>query len=187
MMLKWVHFYLLVFSSYFSLGTWFFRFIFHESILFYRTMFGSAQSIRVEKSEWFTLQSCNQLLESIGLQIVHLKKWKSFLLDDHGTSQKWKFLINGGTPFLSNKIPKWMINSFHTRNNRRKYFDNAGYYFSMIFHNQVRLLLETKTEIFIFVSAYVSDIYMEGYEIKFSTGRKFLSHILFMSKNVISI
>ncbi|XP_042043463.1 LOW QUALITY PROTEIN: protein Ycf2-like, partial [Salvia splendens] len=81
-------------------------------------------------------QLCNQLLESIGLQIVHLKKWKPFLLDDHDTSRKWKFLINGGTPFLFNKIPKWMIDSFHTRNNRRKSFDNADSYFSMIFHNQ---------------------------------------------------
>nr|WOC91440.1 Ycf2 protein [Utricularia graminifolia]WOC91450.1 Ycf2 protein [Utricularia graminifolia] len=73
-------------------------------------------------------------LESIGLQIVHLKKRKPFLLDDHDTSRKSKFLINGGTPFLFNKIPKWMIDSFHTR--RRKSFDNADSYFSMIFHNQ---------------------------------------------------
>nr|QUV77273.1 hypothetical protein RF2 [Markhamia cauda-felina]QUV77274.1 hypothetical protein RF2 [Markhamia cauda-felina] len=73
-------------------------------------------------------QPCNQLLESI-VQIVHLKKWKRFLLDDHDTS---KFLINGGTPFLFNKISK--CDSFHTRNNRRKSFDNADSYFSM--HNQ---------------------------------------------------
>ena len=84
-------------------------------------------------------QLCNQLLESIGLQIVHLKKWKPFLLDDHDTSRKSKFLINGGTisPFLFNKIPKWwMIDSFHTRNNRRKSFDNTDSYFSMISHDQ---------------------------------------------------
>ena len=83
-------------------------------------------------------QLCNQLLESIGLQIVHLKKLKPFLLDDHNTSQKSKFLINGGTisPFLFNKIPKWMIDSFHTRNNRRKSFDNTDSYFSMISHDQ---------------------------------------------------
>lgn len=83
-------------------------------------------------------QLCNQLLESIGLQILHLKKWKPFLLDDHDTSQKSKFLINGGTisPVLFNKIPKWMIDSFHTRNNRRKSFDNTHSYFSMIFHDQ---------------------------------------------------
>lgn len=84
-------------------------------------------------------QLCNQLLESIGLQIVHLKKWKPFLLDDHDTSQKSKLLINGGTisPFLFNKIPKWwMIDSFHTRNNRRKSFENTDSYFSMISHDQ---------------------------------------------------
>nr|YP_010320896.1 hypothetical protein RF2 [Parnassia longipetala]YP_010320917.1 hypothetical protein RF2 [Parnassia longipetala]UJP70726.1 hypothetical protein RF2 [Parnassia longipetala]UJP70747.1 hypothetical protein RF2 [Parnassia longipetala] len=85
-------------------------------------------------------QLCNQLLESIGLQIVHLKKLKPFLLDDHDTSQKSKFLINinGGTisPFLFNKIPKWMIDSFHTRNNRGKSFDKTDCYFSMISHDQ---------------------------------------------------
>nr|WRH31715.1 Ycf2 [Pereskia aculeata]WRH31730.1 Ycf2 [Pereskia aculeata] len=78
------------------------------------------------------------LLESIGLQIVHLKKLKAFLLDDHDTFQKSKFLINGGTisPFLFNKIPKWMIDSFHTRKNRGKSFDNTDSYFSMISHDQ---------------------------------------------------
>nr|YP_009890609.1 Ycf2 [Asperuginoides axillaris]YP_009890629.1 Ycf2 [Asperuginoides axillaris]QKK36982.1 Ycf2 [Asperuginoides axillaris]QKK37002.1 Ycf2 [Asperuginoides axillaris]UKP88779.1 Ycf2 [Asperuginoides axillaris]UKP88780.1 Ycf2 [Asperuginoides axillaris] len=83
-------------------------------------------------------QLCNQLLESIGLQIVHLKKLKPFLLDDHNTSQKSKFLINGGTisPFLFNKIPKRMIDSFHTRKNRRKSFDNTDSYFSIVSHDQ---------------------------------------------------
>nr|AUD56529.1 Ycf2 [Cabomba caroliniana] len=82
-------------------------------------------------------QLCNQLLESIGLQIVHLNKLKPFLLDDHDTSQRSKFLINGGTisAFLFNKIPKWMIDSLHTRNNRRKFFDNTDSYFSMISHD----------------------------------------------------
>nr|YP_009366299.1 Ycf2 [Aloysia citrodora]YP_009366318.1 Ycf2 [Aloysia citrodora]ARJ61842.1 Ycf2 [Aloysia citrodora]ARJ61843.1 Ycf2 [Aloysia citrodora]UVF35516.1 Ycf2 protein [Aloysia citrodora]UVF35536.1 Ycf2 protein [Aloysia citrodora]UVF36543.1 Ycf2 protein [Aloysia citrodora] len=79
---------------------------------------------------------CNQLLESIGLQMNNLKKWKPFLLDDHDTSRKSKFLINGGTPLLFNKIPKGMIDSFHTRNYRRKSFDKADSYFSMLFHNQ---------------------------------------------------
>ncbi|PRQ49124.1 putative ATPase, AAA-type, core, P-loop containing nucleoside triphosphate hydrolase [Rosa chinensis] len=59
---------------------------------------------------------------------------------DHDTSQKSKFLINGGTisPFLFNKIKilKWVIDSFHTRNNRRKSFDNMDSYFSMISHDQ---------------------------------------------------
>nr|QUB02887.1 hypothetical chloroplast RF21 [Weldenia candida]QUB02904.1 hypothetical chloroplast RF21 [Weldenia candida] len=83
-------------------------------------------------------QLCNPLLESIGVQIVHLNKLKPFLLDDHDTSQRPKFLINGGTilPFLFKKIPKWMIDSFHTRNNRKKSFDNTDSYFSMIFHDR---------------------------------------------------
>nr|YP_010489222.1 hypothetical chloroplast RF21 [Incarvillea lutea]YP_010489238.1 hypothetical chloroplast RF21 [Incarvillea lutea]UWK23406.1 hypothetical chloroplast RF21 [Incarvillea lutea]UWK23407.1 hypothetical chloroplast RF21 [Incarvillea lutea] len=83
---------------------------------------------------------CNQFLESIGLPILHLglqivdlKKGKPFLLDDHETSRKSEFLINGGTPFLFNKIPKSMMDS---RTNRRKSFDKADSYFSMIFHNQ---------------------------------------------------
>nr|AZZ70863.1 hypothetical chloroplast RF21 [Zantedeschia aethiopica] len=78
-------------------------------------------------------QLCNQLLESIGLQIVHLNKLKP---DDHDTSQRPKFLINGRTrlPCIFNKIPKWTIDSFHTRNNRRKSFDNTDSYFSTISH-----------------------------------------------------
>ncbi|GFQ08496.1 protein ycf2, partial [Phtheirospermum japonicum] len=43
-------------------------------------------------------QLCNQLLESIGLQIAHLTKWKPFLLDDYDTSRKSKFLVTGGSP-----------------------------------------------------------------------------------------
>nr|YP_009242107.1 hypothetical chloroplast RF21 [Stenogyne haliakalae]YP_009242127.1 hypothetical chloroplast RF21 [Stenogyne haliakalae]AMQ32904.1 hypothetical chloroplast RF21 [Stenogyne haliakalae]AMQ32925.1 hypothetical chloroplast RF21 [Stenogyne haliakalae] len=115
-------------------------FFLSNSLPFFCVSFGN---IPIHRSEIYIYelkgpndQLCNQLLESIGLQIVHLKKWKPFLLDEHDTSRKSKFLINGGTPFLFNKIPKWMIDSFHTRNNRRKSFDNADSYFSMIFHNQ---------------------------------------------------
>ncbi|RZC79507.1 hypothetical protein C5167_003739 [Papaver somniferum] len=62
----------------------------------------------------------------------------AILLDNRDTSQKSKFLINGGTisPFLFNKIPKWMIDSFHTRNNCRTDFDNTDSYFSMISHDR---------------------------------------------------
>ncbi|KAH0849247.1 LOW QUALITY PROTEIN: hypothetical protein HID58_091422, partial [Brassica napus] len=78
-------------------------------------------------------QPCNQLSSNRSF-----KKLKPFLLDDHNTSQKSKFLINGGTisPFLFNKIPKWMIDSFHTRKNRRKSFDNTDSYFSIVSHDQ---------------------------------------------------
>nr|YP_011014262.1 Ycf2 protein [Arenaria przewalskii]YP_011014280.1 Ycf2 protein [Arenaria przewalskii]WQA10668.1 Ycf2 protein [Arenaria przewalskii]WQA10686.1 Ycf2 protein [Arenaria przewalskii] len=50
-------------------------------------------------------------------QIVHVKKLKAFLLDDHDTFQKSKLLIN--------KIPT----------NRRKSFGNTDSYFSMLSHD----------------------------------------------------
>nr|YP_010478081.1 Ycf2 [Carpesium cernuum]YP_010478100.1 Ycf2 [Carpesium cernuum]UVI59525.1 Ycf2 [Carpesium cernuum]UVI59544.1 Ycf2 [Carpesium cernuum] len=114
-------------------------------------LFVSFGNIPIHRSEIYIyeLKGPNdpQFLESIGLQIVHLKKLKPFLLDDHETCQKSKFLINGGTisPFLFNKIPKWMIDSFHTRNNRRKSFDNTDSYFSMIFHDQYNWLNPVKS------------------------------------------
>uniref|UniRef100_A0A3Q7I048 Ycf2 N-terminal domain-containing protein n=1 Tax=Solanum lycopersicum TaxID=4081 RepID=A0A3Q7I048_SOLLC len=84
-----------------------------NSLPFFCVSFGN---IAIHRSEIYIYeelkvpndQLCNQLLESIGLQIVYLKKLKPFLLDDHDTSQKSKFLINGGTisPFLFNKLPK---------------------------------------------------------------------------------
>nr|YP_010443426.1 hypothetical protein RF2 [Arenaria serpyllifolia]YP_010443445.1 hypothetical protein RF2 [Arenaria serpyllifolia]UTE94300.1 hypothetical protein RF2 [Arenaria serpyllifolia]UTE94320.1 hypothetical protein RF2 [Arenaria serpyllifolia] len=103
-------------------------------------------------------QLYNPFLESIGLQIVHLKKLKAFLLDDHDTFQKYKLLINGGTisPFLFNKIPKWMIDSFHTRNNRRKSFGNTDSYFSMISHDQNSWLNPVKP---FHISSLISSFY----------------------------
>ncbi|KAG4169338.1 hypothetical protein ERO13_A12G088950v2 [Gossypium hirsutum] len=75
-------------------------------------------------------QLCNQLLESIGLQIVHLKKLKPFSLDDHNTSQKPKFLINGGTlsPFLVNKIPKSSLISSFYKANRLRFLNNPHHF-----------------------------------------------------------
>nr|YP_009996492.1 hypothetical chloroplast RF21 [Astragalus laxmannii]QNQ65881.1 hypothetical chloroplast RF21 [Astragalus laxmannii]WDD39443.1 hypothetical chloroplast RF21 [Astragalus mongholicus var. dahuricus]WFG52249.1 hypothetical chloroplast RF21 [Astragalus laxmannii]WFG52325.1 hypothetical chloroplast RF21 [Astragalus laxmannii] len=60
---------------------------------------------------------CNQLLESIGLQIGNLKKSKPFLLDDYHTSQKSKLFINGGpiSPFFFNKIPNRMTDSYFSK------------------------------------------------------------------------
>nr|YP_010460379.1 Ycf2 protein [Citrus indica]YP_010460397.1 Ycf2 protein [Citrus indica]UUC05669.1 Ycf2 protein [Citrus indica]UUC05687.1 Ycf2 protein [Citrus indica] len=119
-----------------------FIFFLSNSLPFFFVSFGNIpihrSEIHIYELKGPNDQLCNQLLESIGLQIVHLKKLKPFLLDDHNTSQKSKFLINGGriSPFLFNKIPKWMIDSFHTRKNRRKSFDNTDSYFSMISHDQ---------------------------------------------------
>ena len=70
-------------------------FFLSNSLPFFFVSFGN---IPIHRSEIYIYelkgpndQLCNQLLESIGLQIVHLKKWKPFLLDlldDHDTSQK---------------------------------------------------------------------------------------------------
>nr|YP_009529204.1 hypothetical protein RF2 [Lennoa madreporoides]YP_009529212.1 hypothetical protein RF2 [Lennoa madreporoides]AXX76004.1 hypothetical protein RF2 [Lennoa madreporoides]AXX76012.1 hypothetical protein RF2 [Lennoa madreporoides] len=117
-------------------------FFLSNSLPFFCVSFGNTpihrSEIYIHELKGTNDQLSNQLLGSTGLQIVHLKKLKPFLLDDHDTSQKSKFLINGGTisPFLFNKIPKWMIDSFHTINNRRKSFDNTDSYFSMTFHDQ---------------------------------------------------
>nr|YP_009436360.1 hypothetical chloroplast RF2 [Cyphia belfastica]YP_009436385.1 hypothetical chloroplast RF2 [Cyphia belfastica]ATG26538.1 hypothetical chloroplast RF2 [Cyphia belfastica]ATG26563.1 hypothetical chloroplast RF2 [Cyphia belfastica] len=113
-----------------------FSFFLSNSLPFFFVSFGNnpihRSAIYIYELKGPNDQPCNQLL---GLQLVHLKKLKP---DDHETSQKSKLLINGGTisPFLFNKIPKWMIDSFHTRKNRRKSFDNTDSYFSTIFHDQ---------------------------------------------------
>nr|UDZ61537.1 hypothetical protein RF2 [Albidella nymphaeifolia] len=123
------------------------RFFLSKSLLFLSKAFPyfsvSSRNIPIHRSEIHIYESKDpndqpRNPESIGVQIVHLNKLKPLLLDDPDTSQRPKFLINGGTilPFLFNKIPKWMIDSFHTRNNRRKSFDNTDSYFSMISHDR---------------------------------------------------
>nr|YP_010529660.1 hypothetical protein RF2 [Berberis pruinosa]YP_010529679.1 hypothetical protein RF2 [Berberis pruinosa]QYF07588.1 hypothetical chloroplast RF21 [Prinsepia utilis]QYF07605.1 hypothetical chloroplast RF21 [Prinsepia utilis]UXW91696.1 hypothetical protein RF2 [Berberis pruinosa]UXW91697.1 hypothetical protein RF2 [Berberis pruinosa] len=115
-----------------------------KSLSFFFVSFGNTpirgSEIHISQFKGPNDQLCDQLLESIGVQIVHLNKLKPFLLDDHNTSQKSKLLIDGGTisPFLFNKIPKWTIDSFHTptRKNRRKSFDNTDSYFSMLSHDR---------------------------------------------------
>nr|YP_010185595.1 Ycf2 protein [Epilobium hirsutum]YP_010185612.1 Ycf2 protein [Epilobium hirsutum]QVL23092.1 Ycf2 protein [Epilobium hirsutum]QVL23109.1 Ycf2 protein [Epilobium hirsutum] len=101
-----------------------------NSLPFFFVSFGNTppihrSEIRVSELKGPNDQLCNQFLESIGLQLVYLKKWKPLLLDDHETSQKSKLLFN--------KKPEGMIDSFHTRNNSRKSLDS---YFSMISHDQ---------------------------------------------------
>nr|YP_009435712.1 hypothetical chloroplast RF2 [Lobelia thermalis]YP_009435731.1 hypothetical chloroplast RF2 [Lobelia thermalis]ATG25714.1 hypothetical chloroplast RF2 [Lobelia thermalis]ATG25733.1 hypothetical chloroplast RF2 [Lobelia thermalis] len=58
----------------------------------------------------------NEVVESIGPQMVPFEKLKPSLLDDHETSRR--------------------IGSFHPRKNRRKSFDNTDSDFSTIFHEQ---------------------------------------------------
>nr|YP_010173238.1 hypothetical chloroplast RF2 [Medicago secundiflora]QSJ48419.1 hypothetical chloroplast RF2 [Medicago secundiflora] len=82
----------------------------------------------------------NQLLESIGLQIVHSKKSKPFLLDDFYTSKKSK-LSGTVSPFLFKKRQNGI--SFHTRKKKNKEEEkkkhSKSFYkmdFSMISHDQ---------------------------------------------------
>nr|YP_010880400.1 Ycf2 protein [Hygrophila ringens]WHU31339.1 Ycf2 protein [Hygrophila ringens] len=120
------------------------RFFLSNSLGFFCVSFGNIpihrSEIHIYELNGSNDQLCNQLLESIGLQIVHLKKWKPFLLDDRDASRTSKLLINGGTPFLFNifnKISKkWIIGPLHTRKNCSESFDNAHFYFSMVFHKQ---------------------------------------------------
>nr|YP_008994525.1 hypothetical chloroplast RF21 [Hypseocharis bilobata]AGV02953.1 hypothetical chloroplast RF21 [Hypseocharis bilobata] len=133
-----------------------------KSLPFYFVSFGNTpihrSEIRIYELKGPNDQLCNKLLELIGLQIVHLKKLKPFLLDDHETSQKSKLLINGGTipPFLFNKIPKWTIDPFHTRNNRRKSFENTDSYLSMISDDQDNWLNPVKA---FHISSLISAFY----------------------------
>nr|YP_009434996.1 hypothetical chloroplast RF2 [Lobelia holstii]YP_009435021.1 hypothetical chloroplast RF2 [Lobelia holstii]ATG24997.1 hypothetical chloroplast RF2 [Lobelia holstii]ATG25024.1 hypothetical chloroplast RF2 [Lobelia holstii] len=103
------------------------KFFLSKSLPFFFVSFGNSPIHRSAIYMKTNDQLCNQLLESLGLQ-----------LDDHETSQKSKFLINGGriSPSLFNKIPKGTIDSFHTRKTGRKSFDNTDSSFSTIFHDQ---------------------------------------------------
>nr|YP_009141305.1 hypothetical chloroplast RF21 [Lathyrus inconspicuus]AIL55831.1 hypothetical chloroplast RF21 [Lathyrus inconspicuus] len=71
---------------------------FSNSLPFFFVSFGSMpvhrSQIHMDELKRMNDALGNQLLESIGLQTVHLKKKKALLLDDYYTSQKYKLLIN---------------------------------------------------------------------------------------------
>nr|YP_009138898.1 hypothetical chloroplast RF21 [Lathyrus venosus]AIK21340.1 hypothetical chloroplast RF21 [Lathyrus venosus] len=71
---------------------------FSNSLPFFFVSFGSMpvhrSQIHMDELKRMNDALGNQLLESIGLQTVHLKKKKALLLDDYYTSQKSKLLIN---------------------------------------------------------------------------------------------
>jgi hypothetical protein len=74
-------------------------------------------------------QLLNKLLDPIGALIVHLKKLKPFLLDDHNLSKRSKLLIDEGTikPFFSNKISIYplIIDLFDNEKNHMESFNNT--------------------------------------------------------------
>nr|YP_009141474.1 hypothetical chloroplast RF21 [Lathyrus tingitanus]AIL56000.1 hypothetical chloroplast RF21 [Lathyrus tingitanus] len=71
---------------------------FSNSLAFFFVSFGSMpvhrSQIHMDELKRMNDALGNPLLESIGLQTVHLKKKKALLLDDYYTSQKSKLLIN---------------------------------------------------------------------------------------------
>nr|AIK21316.1 hypothetical chloroplast RF21 [Lathyrus sativus] len=71
---------------------------FSNSVPFFLVSFGSMpvhrSQIHMDELKRMNDALGNQLLESMGLQTVHLKKKKALLLDDYYTSQKSKLLIN---------------------------------------------------------------------------------------------
>jgi hypothetical protein len=73
----------------------------------------------------------NKLLDPIGALIVHLKKLKPFLLDDHNLSKRSKLLIDEGTikPFFSNNIPIYplIIDLFDNEKNHMESFNNTSF------------------------------------------------------------
>nr|YP_001430146.1 ycf2 protein [Cuscuta reflexa]P32033.2 RecName: Full=Protein Ycf2 [Cuscuta reflexa]CAM98433.1 ycf2 protein [Cuscuta reflexa] len=114
---------------------------------------------------------CNQLFESIGFQIVHLKKLKPLLLEEYDT---YNFVINGGTrsPFLSNKIPKRIFDSLSTRTNHSKSFDKKDSCLSKIFHDKDNWLNPPKP---FHTSSLISSFYKAN-KLRF---RSHLHHFLF--------
>lgn len=85
----------------------------------------------IHTDEW---ENPNDLQLFKSIPSVHLKKRNP--LDDHNTSQRPKLSIPEGTSEF-HKILKWMTtHSFHTRNHRRKSFENTDSYFSMISHDR---------------------------------------------------
>ncbi|KAJ8425431.1 hypothetical protein Cgig2_032231 [Carnegiea gigantea] len=135
------------------------KFLLSKSLPFFFVSYGNTPIHRSE-IHFYELkgpndQLYNPLLESIGLQFVHLKKLKAFLFDDHNTFQKSKFLINGGTisPFLFNKIPK-CIEPFKKINRFQIYMPlfltSTGYkYLNLI-------LLDTFSDLFLMLSSMLS-------------------------------
>nr|AZL92881.1 Ycf2 [Cuscuta japonica] len=115
---------------------------------------------------------CNQLLESIGFQIVHLKKLNPFLLEEEYDNSN--FVINGGTrsPFLLNKITKRIFDSLPTQTNHSKSFDKKESYFSKIFHDKDNWLNPPKP---FHTSSLISSFYKAN-KLRF---RSHLHHFLF--------
>nr|YP_010760364.1 Ycf2 protein [Cuscuta micrantha]YP_010760416.1 Ycf2 protein [Cuscuta micrantha]WEY30339.1 Ycf2 protein [Cuscuta micrantha]WEY30340.1 Ycf2 protein [Cuscuta micrantha] len=107
-----------------------FLFFWANSLLFYCVSLGNTPIQRSEISIYElqgpTHKLCNQLLESIGFKMVHLKRLNPFLVEKSSPSN---FVVNGAIT-SPNKLP---IDSLHTRT---KSFYKKDSDFLKIFHDQ---------------------------------------------------
>ncbi|KAL8226687.1 hypothetical protein R6Q57_016519 [Mikania cordata] len=147
-------------------------------------LFVSFRNIPIHRSEIYIyeLKGPNdpQFLESIGLQIVHLKKLKPFILDDHETCQKSKFLINGGTvsPFLFNKIPKWYESGFLFLRNQSSHLRSTSsgalieriYFYGKIEHLAEVFARAFQANLWLFKDSFMHYVRYQGKSILASKG-----------------
>nr|YP_010760066.1 Ycf2 protein [Cuscuta indecora]YP_010760117.1 Ycf2 protein [Cuscuta indecora]WEY29991.1 Ycf2 protein [Cuscuta indecora]WEY29992.1 Ycf2 protein [Cuscuta indecora] len=112
-----------------------FIFFFANSLLFDCVSLGKTpiqrSEIDIYELQGPTHKPCNQLLESIGLKMVHLKRLNPFFVEEEewGTSN---FIVNGAIT-SPNKLSKRMIDSLHIRT---KSFSKKDSDFFKVFHDQ---------------------------------------------------
>nr|YP_009673825.1 Ycf2 protein [Cuscuta bonafortunae]YP_009673875.1 Ycf2 protein [Cuscuta bonafortunae]QDF46534.1 Ycf2 protein [Cuscuta bonafortunae]QDF46535.1 Ycf2 protein [Cuscuta bonafortunae] len=121
-----------LFTKIFGFSTQF-LFFWANSLLFHCVSLGNTP---IQRSEIYiyelhgpTHKLCNQLLESIGFKLVHLKRLNPFLVEESSPSN---FVVNGAIT-APNKLPKRMIDSLYTRT---KSFYKKDSDFFKIFHDQ---------------------------------------------------
>nr|YP_009673707.1 Ycf2 protein [Cuscuta mexicana]YP_009673755.1 Ycf2 protein [Cuscuta mexicana]QDF46416.1 Ycf2 protein [Cuscuta mexicana]QDF46417.1 Ycf2 protein [Cuscuta mexicana] len=121
-----------LFTKIFGFSTQF-LFFWANSPIFYCVTLGNTpiqrSKIYIYELQGPTHKLCNQLLESIGFKMVHLKRLNPFLVEESSPSN---FVVNGAIT-SPNKLPKRMIDSLHTRT---KSFYKKDSDFFKIFHDQ---------------------------------------------------
>ena len=159
-----------------------------NSLPFFFVSFGSMPVHRsqIDMSELKRLNDAleNPLLESIGLETVHLKKRKPRLLDDYYTSQKSKFLITEGTPFLLKKIStkdNWLnpVKCFHRSSlissfykvNRLRFLNNQSN-FSFDFNKRFSFYGERSYNYDFMYEQFLNVLFIQKKSFSFCGGKK---------------
>ncbi|KAF3772301.1 DNA-directed RNA polymerase subunit beta'' [Nymphaea thermarum] len=103
--------------------------VYHKGFAFYIDCYGLDKKKFL--NEVFNSRDESKKNSLLGLPHFFDEENESLLLKD----PKPKIVVFASNNIME-AIPKWMINSLHTRNNRRKFFDNTDSYSSMISHDQ---------------------------------------------------